>query len=261
MRGLSLSHHVKKALTCSGVSTPTARSDIPSSTKPKRPGTTVFASLLQALKKCAGPWLATVAIVLGISQIPPLTNEPATEPVMHCTAKVPMTMHPSPAEVKYYGDEKYEHGLVLKAHRAENDKNPISVEDFEKELNQALKKAHVNDHLTVADLMSKDSPLVLVSTKAPVTAKQAVKIFEALHDKMCRYHVSLGDINWPTKPMSKGYEWEGKDIQVPTRNEGYSHLAKMKNEYDSLEDIQKHGLYYYSDDIGMFIFCEKGLCF
>jgi hypothetical protein len=137
MPDLSLSDHFKKALTCSGIST-TASSDIPSSTKPKKRGITVLSRLPQALKQCAVPWLIAGGTVLGISQISPLTEEPATEPVMHCTAKVPMTMHPSPAEAKYYGDEKYEHGLVLKAHRAENDKNPISVEDFEKELNQAL---------------------------------------------------------------------------------------------------------------------------
>jgi hypothetical protein len=205
-----------------------------------------------------GGCVGVTLLIFGAASYLHPVEEPVTEPERHCTAKVPMKMHPSPVEVKYYGDEKYEYGLVLKAHRAPDDKQPISVETFEKELNGALKKASVNDTLHLADLMSKDSPLVLVSTKKPVTAQQAVKIFEALHDKMCKYHVTLGQINWPTQAMSKGYELDGKDIQIPTEKDGYEIFASEDNRY-VIKGIKKYitnwaehfGLFYFSDEIGM----------
>ncbi len=78
--------------------------------------------------------------------------------------------------------------------RAKDDQTPISIETFEKELDTALKKAGLKIELHVVDLMSQHAPLVLASRDRPVTAKQATEVFEALHQHMCRYHATLGQI-------------------------------------------------------------------
>jgi hypothetical protein len=74
----------------------------PSTSSPR--GKTSWGETLKQGLSCL-KWLVMGGAVLGGATLLKPTEVISSDPVPHCTAKVPMKMHPSPAEVKYYGDE------------------------------------------------------------------------------------------------------------------------------------------------------------